>query len=79
MDYDISFETNYEWGNATIDPKMMDLQNIATHEIGHGIGLSDLYNSCTEETMYGFSSFGEIEKRTLNLGDITGLQKMYGS
>ena len=58
----------------------MDLQNIATHEIGHGLGLEDLYNVvCDQETMYGYSSKGEIKKRTLEQGDITGLQIMYGS
>ena len=56
----------------------MDLQNIATHEIGHGIGLGDLYNTCTQETMYGYSTEGDVSKRTLNSGDISGLQKIYG-
>lgn len=77
VDFDISFETNFGWGNA--DPSKMDLQNIATHELGHGIGLSDLYNSCVDETMYGYSSNGETKKRDLNAGDIVGLQRMYGS
>ncbi len=79
VDYDISFETNYTWGDATNDATKMDLQNIATHEIGHGLGFADLYNSCTEETMYGYSSDGETKKRTLNAGDKLGLQRMYGS
>jgi hypothetical protein len=79
VDYDISFETDYAWGDAAINATKMDLQNIATHETGHGLGLSDLYNSCTEETMYGYSSYGETKKQTLNNGDISGLQRMYGS
>ncbi len=79
LEFDISYETDYKWGDATIDPSKMDLQNIAVHEIGHGIGLADLYNSCTQETMYGYSGYGETRKRDLNAGDISGLQKLYGS
>lgn len=78
VDFDISFETDYRWGDATTNPSKMDLQNIATHELGHGLGLNDLYNSCTQETMYGKSGYGETLKRTLNPGDITGLKAIYG-
>ena len=57
----------------------MDLQNIATHELGHSAGLNDIYSStCSEVTMYGYSSYGETKKRTLEQPDITGLQKIYG-
>jgi len=78
VESDILFDTDYPWG-TTGDPSEMDLQNIATHEIGHTLGLSDLYTgSCSEVTMYGYSDFGDTEKRTLELPDITGLQKLYG-
>jgi len=57
----------------------MDLQNIATHEIGHGVGLADVYQTaCSEVTMYSYSTEGEIIKRTFETPDITGLQKLYG-
>lgn len=78
IEYDVLFNTYYPWGDATLDPLVMDLQNIATHETGHGVGLSDLYNTCVQETMYGYSSEGETSKRDLNTGDIQGLQKIYG-
>ena len=56
----------------------MDLENIATHELGHSIGLGDLYtSSCAQETMYGYADFGEISKRDLNSGDILGISKLY--
>ncbi|MCH8050357.1 hypothetical protein IIB51_03090 [Patescibacteria group bacterium] len=32
---------------------------------------------CREETMYGIGSEGETYARTLNLGDITGISKLY--
>ncbi|MEM4598957.1 MAG: matrixin family metalloprotease [Candidatus Diapherotrites archaeon] len=79
-EFDILFDTDFNWGDATADKTKMDLQNIATHEIGHGLGLKDLYNStCTEETMYGYSTEGETKKRDLGQGDIKGLQLLYGS
>ncbi|MFH1462165.1 MAG: matrixin family metalloprotease [bacterium] len=67
------------WGDAAINSTVMDLQNIAVHKIGHGAGLADLYDTvCTEETMYGYSNYGETKKRDLNAGDITGIQELYG-
>ena len=79
IEFDILFNITFIWGDGTKDSKRMDLQNIATHELGHAIGLADLYEmSCSEETMYGYSVEGETKKRNLNEGDITGLQKIYG-
>jgi hypothetical protein len=79
IEFDILFNITYIWGDASLDPTIMDLQNIATHELGHGIGLADLYETtCSEETMYGYSIEGETNKRDLNYGDISGLQELYG-
>lgn len=80
IEFDMLFNTKFTWGDATINPAVMDLQNIATHELGHSVGLSDLYTSaCSEVTMYGYSSYGETKERTLEQPDITGLQKIYGA
>ena len=35
VESDILFDTDFVWGDATVNPGVMDLQNIATHEIGH--------------------------------------------
>ncbi|MCK4454112.1 matrixin family metalloprotease [Candidatus Parcubacteria bacterium] len=79
IEFDVLFDTDFTWGDATLDSAVMDLQNIATHEIGHGVGLADVYDSaCSEVTMYGYSDYGETKKRTLDQPDITGLQTMYG-
>lgn len=79
VEYDVMFDTDFTWGDVTQNPSVMDLQNIATHETGHGIGLADIYNSgCSAVTMYGYSNYGETQKRTLEQPDITGLQRMYG-
>ena len=78
-EFDILFDTDFVWGDGEANQELMDLQNIATHEIGHGLGLGDLYNTaCIHETMYGFSTEGDIKKRDLNEGDIEGIQALYG-
>lgn len=85
VDYDVLFNTYYNWYDCTTTTcnaanRGMDLQNIATHETGHGLGLSDIYsNKCSEVTMYGYSSYGEIKERTLDTADIAGLRAIYGS
>jgi len=84
VEFDILFDTDYKWGDAETsetelgDISVMDLQNIATHELGHGLGLDDLYDSsASEETMYGYAQNGETKKRTLYNGDIAGIQELY--
>jgi hypothetical protein len=80
VESDILFDTDYAWGDATVVSGVMDLQNIATHEIGHTIGLGDMYDGvCSAVTMFGYSGYGDVEKRTLEQPDITGLQKIYGA
>ena len=71
-------DVTYDWSaeSAGISGKM-DFDNIATHELGHSVGMGDLYNSCTEETMYGFSSNAETKKKDLNSGDIAGMNALY--
>ncbi|MEM4703213.1 MAG: matrixin family metalloprotease [Candidatus Pacearchaeota archaeon] len=79
LEFDVLFNTRFTWGDATQNTSVMDLQNIATHELGHAVGMNDVYQTvCSEVTMYGYSSYGETKKRTLEQPDITGLQKMYG-
>jgi hypothetical protein len=78
-EFDVMFDIDFKWGNATVDSTVMDLQNIATHELGHAVGLGDLYNpECSTQTMYGYSTEGDTEKRTLESGDIAGLNILYG-
>ncbi len=79
VESDILFDTDFNWGDAKTDPSLMDIQNIATHEIGHTLGLSDLYTkSCVNVTMYGYSTEGDVEKRSLEPADIAGLLSIYG-
>jgi hypothetical protein len=79
VDFDIVFNSAYTWGNAMVDKNVMDFLNIATHELGHGFGLGDLYQSkWSTQTMYGYADYEETMKRTLESGDIAGIQAIYG-
>lgn len=79
VEFDILFNTYYNWGDAQANPASMDLLNIAVHEFGHGVGMGDIYNSAYNYvTMYGYSNNGETIKRDLANPDIIGLEKMYG-
>jgi len=80
VEFDVMFDTDWTWGDATVNPAIMDLQNIATHELGHGVGLADVYETaCNAVTMYGYSDYGETQKRTLETPDVTGLRTLYGN
>lgn len=70
-------DVTFDWSMSGEAGKM-DFENIATHELGHSVGMGDLYtSSCIDETMYGYASTGEIKKQTLNAGDIIGINKLY--
>lgn len=78
VEWDALFDqVDFDWGDADIDSGVMDLQNIATHEFGHAAGLGHPDNSCTEETMYFQASIDETKKRSLNAGDIAGINDLY--
>ena len=87
VDFDIVFNIRFSWGNcgetsetALGSTTLMDTRNIATHEIGHGLNLADLYaTQWSEQTMYGYANYGETKKRTLDSGDIAGIQALYGA
>jgi hypothetical protein len=81
---DLIFDNvDFQWtnvgrqGGSLVGPKVMDLENIAQHELGHSAALSHPEDSCTDETMYRYASAGETKKRDLNDGDIAGIKKLY--
>jgi hypothetical protein len=79
LEFDMQFNTFYRWDLADAAGVYMDIQNIATHEFGHSVGLSDIYSSSySEVTMYGYADYNQINKISLETPDILGLQKMYG-
>ena len=54
---------------------LFDIQNIATHEIGHAINLGHVSERL--QSMYPTSYVGETLKRTLGNGDIKGISNLY--
>jgi hypothetical protein len=87
VEVDIVMNSNQPWGidldgegTYYVLTDAFDIRNIATHEVGHFCGLNDLYmNRDRELTMYGYSALGEVKKISLGLGDILGVQKLYGA
>jgi matrixin len=79
VESDGAYSTRFTWSSSG-EANEMDLQNIATHEIGHTFGLghpaSTTANSCL--TMYAYADYGETQKRSLGTGDSNGIKAKYG-
>ncbi len=86
VDADIVLNSYYKWGIADGDEgtsdlaSKFDIRDIVTHESGHWSGLDDIYDAAySAMTMYGYTSYGEEIKRSLEPGDIAGVQVVYQS
>jgi hypothetical protein len=79
VDSDIWLDTSDSWSTAETCPALhYDVQNIATHEVGHSVGLADLYDLQDQDmTMYGVADFCEMKKRSLEWGDQVGVHALY--
>jgi hypothetical protein len=78
VESDIAFNSNYRW-TTTGASGAYDFQSVALHEMGHTIGLGDLYNKAafskdSRQVMHYYTG----AKRTLGNGDATGVWKLYG-
>jgi len=69
-------QVDYAW-SSTGEAGKMDFENVSTHELGHSMGLTHPDDTCTEETMYRYTDFGETIRRTLNAGDMAGIDALY--
>jgi hypothetical protein len=88
-DADIYFNAEtFRWAvvDAPSEINYVDVQNIATHEIGHFLGLDhsseDIFEGedlLSDATMYFASTSGETLRRDLNEDDILGITALYGA
>ena len=81
LEFDQEYNDSYTW-STTGAAGTFDVQNIATHELGHALGLRDLYGDVgspndMEKTMYGFGDTGETKGRTLEPDDRAGVIWIY--
>lgn len=77
VDVDTIMNSDDPW-SVLGDTTAYDVQNIMTHEAGHWLMLLDLYQWRTQKlTMYGYGDLGELQKRTLGLGDKLGIDRIY--
>ena len=77
IDADIVFNANRDWSvGGNPEPYQQDLLDVATHEVGHLIGLEHSENS--EATMYAEGPRGSTARRTLHFDDLDALTAAYG-
>ncbi len=81
VESDAQYNTQFAWATDG-NPDAMDVQAIATHELGHTFGLdhpngNPRHIGCL--TMYAYGSEGSTVERTLGDGDILGIQALYGA
>jgi hypothetical protein len=71
-------QVDFTWSTKGL-ASAMDFENIAQHELGHGIGMghSPTMTTCKNETMYPYASNGETLKRDISVGDAVGIDKLY--
>ena len=85
LESDLSFNTRYSWSTTGVDGTMnkygspIDVESVALHELGHTIGLGDLYGKSqfagdTRQVMHYYDRI----KRTLGNGDKTAAWMLYG-
>ena len=75
LDADIIFNGDDHTFSTDGSPGTYDIQSIATHEIGHLLGL-DHSGSCAS-TMFPFAESGRTVARSLTLDDIAGAESIY--
>ena len=72
---DILYNLKFTWGNASEVTNVIDLPNIATHEIGHYIGTGHVGDA--DATMFPNAATDEVKKRDLLDCEIAGLCLLY--
>jgi hypothetical protein len=85
IESDVSYNTNWAWSTSGGN---YDVQSVATHELGHTIGLGDIYSSTYGGTLppsdprtqdyEQVMNLYDGPQRTLGNGDKAGAQALYG-
>ncbi len=88
LESDVSYNTRYSWTTdlsraQMYNGRIFDVQTVALHELGHTLGLGDLYTLPSTDPRRGdysqiMNSYNDPQ-RTLGNGDIAGIRKLYGS
>jgi hypothetical protein len=91
IESDTWYNLDYEWTTSLATAQTtgkMDLQSVALHELGHCIGMGDIYSTTyggvlppSDERTKDFEQVMNLyngPQRTLGNGDITGAQLLYG-
>lgn len=74
-EFDIVFNNkNWAWSTSGQSGKM-DVGAIATHEVGHALGLD--HSNIQDAVMYPKVKQGDISNRTLHPDDSTGISRLY--
>ena len=76
LESDITFNLNDKW-TTTGESGKLDFQSVALHEMGHTIGLSDIYNKPVDDGKQVMGYYTGV-KRALGNGDAAGVWKLYG-
>ena len=89
LDSDIHFNgENFHWAEVDTDSELnkIDLESVATHEIGHFLGLDHSSNNPRESdsklrdaTMYYAAIPGDTDNRSLEEDDINGINYLYNT
>lgn len=78
VEVDIVFNKDIDWVDVATGGEGYDLKSIATHELGHTLGLADVKdNAYSYVTMYAYGMRNNVDQRTLAEPDIVGLSKLY--
>jgi len=78
IEFDIILDSSDPW-SLTASSTAFDVQNIATHEAGHTLVLGDLRSPKDGAlTMHAYTWLGDTTKRTLGVGDVLGIEAIYG-
>ncbi|MCX8207384.1 MAG: hypothetical protein N3G75_06090 [Methanothrix sp.] len=85
---DVSYNTRYSWTTdlttaVNNNGRIFDVQTVALHELGHTLGLGDLYTLPSTDPRKGdysqiMNSYNDPQ-RTLGNGDKAGILKLYGN